>query len=681
MLKLKSTVFWIILILFCNEAFSQSINNNIQKLDSLASKLTQKNKVIRDVAAYKIFPDNDENITDNGYLYTKMNGYQIPLDHPLVSLLDEIFLDGDQNGFIISNDKAIGYRKNGQDKSFKKGNLYREDSTVKVNIYYAQKPKSLMSTSVTKRFEIAEILVLKRTNIPDIDQSEDEGDEPSARRRSRTKAVKYMHYPKNMWYSLSGTNLQKALDSYDKTLYNKILRLYDERTDDLNLSPFFPLPKRGPFLVSDSLDISTFTNLFTNTPAKVSVNPDDYIEIPDISGLDVAVLDVTPFSPFVNVKSGTDNITNISLYNRSRNPVKIDEILLETSDPAWKIKNPAGEIPSENSAEIEVVYNQSKANKEDRNNLIIKWTELSTPVKNGITTVPIAGKTSIEPPAMYIDFSPLYFSGIVRFSNDWNFSFKLGDKEINHPFWSTGNLSLLAGYQNIVKFGLTLPANFTNGETFDVGSIVAPQRKLHGAVGLAVDFNLQPSSMKSINDAFAIGGYFYYGKIKDGKEYSVKPLNSNNDLFYTPLIAQIYYPLIFKDLERNPKHIFQVKAGFSYHQVKRVHVFRKSEIGTIYYGKEEMLVTKDDVGKTFEAELIKKVPSPLVRAEYMNLNSGNQFGFGFQFVNNIANFDAWLEVTKWLRVEVSYVQPLRDAEEWENSSFFWISPRIYFPIR
>jgi len=197
---------------------------------------------------------------------------------------------------------------------------------------------------------------------------------------------------------------------------------------------------------------------------------------------------------------------------------------------------------------------------------------------------------------------------------------------------------------------------------------------------LAVEFNLQPTVMRSINEAFALGGYFYYGKIKDGKEYSKKPLNINNDFYYVPIIAQVYYPLIFKDLEKNPKNIFQVKAGFSYHQVKREHIITKSEIGQMFYGKEERLVTKDDVGKVYEVELIKKVPSPLVRIEYMNLNSGNQFGFGFQFVNNIANFDAWLEVTKWLRIEASYVQPLRDAEEWENSAFFWISPRIYFPI-
>jgi hypothetical protein len=680
MLKLKSTVFWIILILFSSEGYSQSINNNIQKLDSLASKLTQKNKIIRDVASYKIFPDNNDNITDNGYLYTKMNGYQLPLDHPLVELLDEIFYSEDQHGIILSSDKSIGYRKNGLDKSFKKGNLFREDSTVKVNIYYAQKPKSQMSTSVTKRFEIAEILILKRTNIPDVDQSEDQG-EDQARRRTRTKAVKYIHYPKNMWYSLSGTNLQRALDSYDKTLYNKILRLYDERTNDLNLSPYFPLPKRGPFLVADSIGINEFTNLFTNTPIYKKPAVEETIELPELTGVEVNVLDITPFSPFVNVKSGTENTTNISLTNRSHDPIKIDEILFEKPDPAWKIKNTTiGEIQPDNSAEVEVVYNDSKSNNENRNKIIIKWTEMGSPARNVVSAVPVAGKTIPEPPAVYIDFSPMFFSGIVRFANDWNFSFKLGDEEINYPYWSTGNLKLMAGYQNIVKFGVVLPANFTNGETFDVGSIVAPQRKLHGAVGLAAEFNLQPTVMKSINDAFAIGGYFSYGKIKDGKEYTTKPLNSNNDFFYTPIVAQVYYPLIFKDLEKDPKNIFQIKAGFSYHQVKRVHVFMKSEIGTIYYGKEDKLVTKDDVGEAYEAELMKKIPSPYIKAEYMNLNGGNQFGFGFQFVNNVANFDAWLEVTNWLRIEASYVQPLRDAEEWENSSFFWISPRIYFPI-
>lgn len=682
MLKFKSVVFLIIITFIFVEANAQNIDNNIQKLDSLASKLTQKNKIIKDVANYKVFPDNEENITDNGYLYTKMNGYQLPLDHSLVALLDEIFYSEDQYGIIVSNDKSIGYRKNGTDKSFKKGNLFREDSIINVNIYYAQKRKSKMETSVTKRFEIAEITILKRTSIPDVDESEDDG-EGSSSRRTRSRAVKYIQFPRNMWYSLSGTNLQRALNGYDANLYNKILRLYDERTSDLDLSPFFPLPKRGPFLVSDSTGINTFTSYFTNTPVFVPSSPDEYMEIADVSGLDINRLDVTGFSALVNEKAGEDVPSIITLSNRSKKSILIDEMYFTTPNTVWKLANSVKEIEPDNYFDLEIVYNQSNSNTEDRNNLVIKWRELSDPVRSGTTTVPIAAKTAAQPPKVYFDISPLFLSGIVRFSNDWNFSFKLGDEEINYPYWSTGNFRLLAGYQNIVKFGVVLPANFTNGETFDIGSIVAPQRKLHGAFGLTAEFNLQPTIMKNINEAFAIGGYISYGKIKDGVSYKVKPLNINNDFFYTSFAMQVYYPLIFKDLQTNPKNIFQIKAGFSYHEIKRVHVFTKEDFDIIEYPYSIfppliLIDGNNNIGKTFEVEKIKKIPSPYIKVDYMNLNTINQFGFGAMFVNNIIDFSGWLEITKWLRLEVSYIQALRDVEEWENSSFFWISPRIYF---
>jgi hypothetical protein len=529
-----------------------------------------------------------------------------------------------------------------------------------------------METSVTKRFEIAEITILKRTSIPDLDESEDYDDEASSR-RTRRRTVQYIQFPRNMWYSLSGTNLQKALDGYDQNLYNKILRLYDERTNDLDLSPFFPLPKKGPFLVSDSVGINTFTSYFTNTPVFIPHSEEEYMDIADVSGLDMNRLDVTGFSALVNVNAGEDVPSIITLSNRSKNPIQINELSFTIPNTVWRLTNNVREMDPESYFDLEIVYNQTRSNVEDRNNLVIKWIELGTPVRNGTTTVPIAAKTAPKPPKVYFDISPLFLAGIVRFSNDWNFSFKLGDEEINYPYWSTGNLRLLAGYQNIVKFGVVLPANFTDGETFDIGSVVAPQRRLHGAFGLTAEFNLQPTIMKNINEAFAIGGYVSYGKIKDGVSYSTKPLNANNDFYYTPFAMQIYYPLIFKDLEKNPKNIFQIKAGFSYHEITRVHVIRESD-----YQYTDVIIRQEDIGKTLEIEKIKKIPSPYLKIDYMNLNSVNQFGFGAMYVNNIIDFSAWLEVTKWLRIEVAYIQALRDAEEWENSSFFWISPRIYF---
>jgi hypothetical protein len=64
------------------------------------------------------------------------------------------------------------------------------------------------------------------------------------------------------------------------------------------------------------------------------------------------------------------------------------------------------------------------------------------------------------------------------------------------------------------------------------------------------------------------------------------------------------------------------------------------------------------------------------------MNENHPYGFGLQYINNIISFSGFLDkvLFDWLRVEATYTQPLRTAEEWENSSFFWISPRIQLPF-
>jgi len=662
---------------------AQSLEKKIQILDSMSSIVLLKNKYISDIVKDKQF--KNKKIIFSSYHYTRVNGFEIDTSNYFKFVLDTIFDKNFKKGLVFSPTKNYRYLKDGEkDNNYKIGDSVRFDQIQSIQIYFAQKHNAPFYQSSSKRFELIEIIIVKQVNIPKEEEPEQSENMALSNVEENQKIISYDK--KYTWYSLSGTNLKLALEETGNNLYSKILRLYDKRTNDIILSPYFPLPNKGPFLVSDS-SIVKFVNIFNNTP-DFSIYTEEYNQNQTLKpnkpiGFVPGKLNLFgKVQSLSNITPNTINTFKIKMKNESQGNIVVKSINIEPQTKTLKIKNNLNIIKPDETSILEIDYIETEPLKETKANLVIIWTD---GVEEYKSIVELNAKTKYLPPEFFADLSLPFMTGIVRtfngFNEKWNFSFKLGNKEINYPYFSTGNFSVLAGYQNIVKFGIVLPVNLTNGEVFNIGSIVAPQRKIHGTFGLTFDFNLQPTTVTSINNAFALGGYFYYGKIKDGKEYNIKPINENNDFYYVPIILQVYYPLIFKDLEKNPKNIFQIKAGFSYHQVKREHVITKSEIGTIFYGKDERLVTKDDVGKVYEAELIKKVPSPLVQAEYMNLNDNNKFGFGFQYVNNIINFDAWLEIIKErMRVEVSYVQPLRDAEEWENSAFFLPSLRLYFPF-
>jgi hypothetical protein len=693
MYKFKILLMAGIILIFSLNVYSQDSSSvpEYNKFKNLAISVLEKNRIIKDITSNKT--NRDDNITDYGYMYTKAKAFKLPLNlvesKKIKELIDGIFFQCDQNGLLTSNSsRPLYYRVDGQDP---KWNTYakekpRLDEITGINISYYKRNDGT--------FEIIEILIIKKTDIPNLEEGEGEEEGTSRVRGQKGQQRNILYQTEYDWYSLSGTNLKKVVSNTE--LNNQFLSLYYKRanTDNVDLSPYFPPPKPGPVLVSSTYYLNKFTNQFNNTKT-YAPTPDPKPDKPVIGeGVDYATIRApnTVFS--LGDKSTIKK--PISFSNKSKSNIRIENVSVDENDNnQWKIKDFNRVVESNKSVNIDVEYSQAKNGREDYANVLIKWKTLDKDSSKAYTSkIPIIGKTKWEPPSWSFDISPFFIAGLARsIKTDWSFSFKMGNEEIGYPYWSTGNLSLLAGYKNIIKFGLVLPVGL-NDAGFELGPLVGPLKKIQGSFGLAAEFNLQTTTVRNINQAFALGGYVFYGKISNGLEHPYKPeffqnllnkdfnpVNMDNDFFYVPFVAQLYYPTIFIDDTVNTRNIFQVKAGISYHQIKRAHIYRAGD--KVYDDKGNITsetVDKNLIGKVINLDVVKKVPSPLIKIEYTNLNQSNNFGFGLQYSNNIIDFSGWLEVIKdFLRIEGTYVQPLRTAEEWENSAFFWFSPRIYFP--
>jgi len=247
---------------------------------------------------------------------------------------------------------------------------------------------------------------------------------------------------------------------------------------------------------------------------------------------------------------------------------------------------------------------------------------------------------------------------------EWNLDVRLGDEELGYPFWSSGQLNLLAGYKNLAKLGIALPIGLGKDQEWNIiGPVGIKPRALNGIFGLTGRFNLDREF------PIALGGAFTVGTID--KEY--ESLTNPNLFYYIPTAIQLYYPVLFKDVETNPRNIIQIKIGYGYHRVKNGHVIQKSEVGSLRDGR---IIQPADVG-TVESALEKDVNSPYIRLEFMNLNENNKYGFSAQYYGGSLIIGAWLEIIPDIfRVEGKYAMWLRDRYAWDSSSILLFSPRI-----
>jgi len=260
---------------------------------------------------------------------------------------------------------------------------------------------------------------------------------------------------------------------------------------------------------------------------------------------------------------------------------------------------------------------------------------------------------------VFLDVS--FFRVLLPFRT-WSMEASLGNEELGYPFWSSGQLNLLVGYQNSVKLGIALPVGVGRNQQWQlIGPARLRSRALNGIYGLTGKFDLR------FGFPFSIGGNFSMGSIEEG----YKSLTNQDGFYYIPMAIQFYYPLLFSDLESDSRLVFRLRVGYGYHRIDSGHVTLKPEIS-----KTNNLIGESEVGSVVSWTK-REFNSPYVSFELMNLRADYRYGFSFQYYGGSVIVGTWVELFRDIfRIEGKYLTLLREKEPWDSSPILWFSPRI-----
>lgn len=240
------------------------------------------------------------------------------------------------------------------------------------------------------------------------------------------------------------------------------------------------------------------------------------------------------------------------------------------------------------------------------------------------------------------------FGGEMRFGNNWRITGKVGNDELGYPFWSSGQVQVLAGYKS-VSLGAYLPLH---GGVFETNPAERPlslkPRLLNGITGVGgnVEFEWDAVRINSPRVTYgAIGGSFAVGSLDRRRpEYLTRNLDR---LFSINTIVQTYYACNYSF--DNGEKVLNARAGITFHRV-----------GVSRYIVDEIF--------QYDAE---NFYTPLLAVEYRNLGA-DWFKLYAQY-SRLLSVGAWAElVPRYVYAEVKYATPLlRHARAWEQNYYLY----------
>lgn len=235
----------------------------------------------------------------------------------------------------------------------------------------------------------------------------------------------------------------------------------------------------------------------------------------------------------------------------------------------------------------------------------------------------------------------------IRFGDMWGIEARIGDEEIAHPFWTSGNLNFFVLY-NQLKIGGHIPFKWGTASSGSLSSIWKP-RQLSGTYGVTAEFDW----------AFA-GGSLLIGFPRSDHDGTFP----DTAFVYTIKGAgTVWYS--FTVNINNTANLLRMKVG----------------LGGEYIGIDEQLRSG---GRTVELAPFENrfFWSPYGKAEYMNQQFARRFGASLQYFRDWALGSLWMEIIpQQLRVEAKFSTLItRSRHAWEPPYFFTVAIPYTFSL-
>ncbi len=627
---------------------------------------SEKNQIIKSAAEDKprATTGRRRSSATTGYDYTQVKGFAL-----------RQFNDRIDKVFARANDLGLFEEEYRLDGTFPVPGRQGKGSAQmrKIEVYYVEATPEEQEQFDIEPFQIIEVYVEKLETLPP-EETAGETEEGGLGLGFDASASE----PIAKGYSLAGTDLTSVLQLADEALYDDILAKRSQSNP-------IPLPERGdwmpgkvgPFIVMTQRELETTTSRFR-----------DFWNMRDTLESAIIPPQFEAAGPFYtgSIPMFYPEASKVRVRNPERNqPLKITSaVFVGDNADKWEIRTKlpkvlAGKGEANDKEDIEFAY-IGGSEYETRGQLLIDAKEANLQQIVEIVSNPGRYPADVVTLDASLDRVELRSPARSGFAPNWKLAYVIGNDEVGLPRWSTGISSLSVGYKNQMSVGVVLPMNMTAP---DLPTPLAFEKNLMSSpsgYNVAFDFTFGfPFSLGGnltvINDYSAQDAYDHLKVMHMNFDPQVDLKDYDNDFFHISTIAQVYYPIMFKDNAVNPSLAFRLNLGGAFMQIKRDHLVTDAD--PLGMGKEGRIFKTEEIGKMVTLGKEKDLVDVYIRMSFINLRSANKYGMGIQYFAGRMMADAFLELTEWLRVDAKYSFLLRDQEIWETeSSYFLITPRL-----
>jgi hypothetical protein len=649
----------------------REVSTKRNELKKEYNDVQEKNQIIKAAAQDKPRPTTGRRraSASTGYDYTQVKGYTV---RTLNERVDQLFEKAATLNMFEEEYKKDGTFPVAGRKGLGSAQLRR------IEVYYVEATPEEIESGEVEPFDLIEVRVEKLLTLPAQDKVEEEED------AGLFGFGESSSEPVPQAFTLAGSDLWTALKMFDESLYDDILaRRSQEPSIQLPADLFLPT-KRGPFLVMTSRELATSTSRFT-----------DFWNSKDTLQTVVAPVQTAASGPLStqSVPVLYPEESKIRVRNPNREQLKITEVRFEGENAAeFRITNKLPillDAKGNANDKVDIAFEYlGNSQYEVKSQVFIEAREAKATQYLDVIVNPGKAPSDFVTIDASLDKIELRSPARSSFAPDWKLSYTIGNDEIGLPRWSSGMSTLSIGYKQEMSVGLVLPMNMMTGDFpaplgYDVRPLASP-------MGYNVSFDF------AFGFPFALGGNLTIANKFDGVERYAHLITKDhfskedptellrNDFWHIGTVAQVYYPIMFKDRAENPSVVFRLNIGGAFMQIQRNHLVdaqdlllpNADQIRT--YGRE---FTVRDIDKMFTIGKEKDIVDVFIRVGFINVAAKNPYGLGIQYFSGRMMADAWLELTNWFRVEAKYSFLLRERELWENdASFFMISPRFRFGL-